>query len=140
MRALFGRLNLTDETEGHWTKRNISAIKMHENYAVKTSADSDIALLILDEPVNFSNYIQPICLPESYNSVQEDVEGTVVGYGNVNANSNHQKVPYQAIITTIAPFKCIFTHRKAQNTVASNSFCAKSDVSVPCVGELLSLD
>ena len=53
VRALFGRLNLTDETETNWIKRNISVIKVHENYDIedRNQADSDIAVLILDEPV-----------------------------------------------------------------------------------------
>lgn len=135
VRALLGRLNITDETEKGWIRRNISAIKLHENYAINTAADSDIAVLILDEPVQFTDYIQPICLPAIIDNVV-NVLGTVAGYGNVNKTSSHQSIPFHAELSTVSPFECVFSHKKGIKTVSTNSFCAKSNVSVPCIGEL----
>ena len=113
---------------------------MHENYAVKTSANSDIAVLILDELVEFSKYIQPICLPASIDSAF-NVLGTVVGYGHIDSKSKYQSVSVHAELITIDPYTCLSKNRLAPDTVSvNNSFCAKSDVSVPCIGELFSLD
>ena len=135
--ALFGRFNISDESEDHGVSRSISQIKIHENYDNDDSAyaDSNIAILILEEAVKFTDYIMPICLPSPSDS-SYDVEGTIVGYGRLNANSLIQLTPHHAKLQSISPSECIKTHENAPDAVSlNNSFCAKSDTSVPCQGE-----
>lgn len=138
--ALFGRLNIINNTERDWTRRGISAIKMHENYNNndRAKADSDIALLILDQPVEFTKFIKPICLPKSSQVVPE--EGTVIGYGNNRTSefAEIQSIPFYAKLETIDWKKCNQSNEEANDIVARNCFCAinSKERNTACQGDL----
>lgn len=138
MLAILGRFKVTDELERYWIRRNISEIIIHVNYGKNDSAlaDSDIALLIFDEAVEFTDYIQPICLP-SMGENSYDIEGITVGYGRINKSLEAQSTPRHAKLLSISPSDCTKSQLYANDTVSlQNSFCAKSNTSVPCGGEL----
>ncbi|CAM2096484.1 unnamed protein product [Caretta caretta] len=61
------RIDHKDEGE---QERKVSEIIMHEKYIPGTT-DHDIALLHLEAPVNFSDYVVPICLPEKQFATSE---------------------------------------------------------------------
>lgn len=42
----------------------LEKIYIHPRYNWRENLDRDIALLKLKKPVNFSNYIHPVCLPD----------------------------------------------------------------------------
>lgn len=136
--ALFGRLNITNNFEKDWTRRGISAFKMHKNYRNNNNAkaDSDIALLILDQPVEFTKYIKPICLPKSNQDVPE--KGTIIGYGKISSESEIQSIPLYAELETIDWKKCNQSNQEAPDIVALNCFCAKNSTheSYACSGIL----
>lgn len=60
----------------------------HENYQPTSKAqENDIALLRLERPVTFTNWIKPICLPISpnvRNHNHQDTTFTVAGWGKVS--------------------------------------------------------
>ncbi|KAM6930033.1 chymotrypsin-like elastase family member 2A [Lycodopsis pacificus] len=50
---------------GHQTQiRSISKVIMHEYYDDRTY-DNDVALLILSSPFNFTDHVQPVCIPHN---------------------------------------------------------------------------
>lgn len=98
-------------------------------------ADSDIAILIMDEPVTFTRFIQPICLPLASINVF-DVEGFVAGYGRNETSTQTQATLFHARIHSVEKQTCRDSNRNAVDVVAENSFCAKSNFSVPCHGNL----
>lgn len=135
LRVLFGRHNITDESERNWLKRNISEIIIHENYEDNAETDSDIAIYILQESLIFTNFIQPICMPSSNTNVFNK-EGVTVGLGKINREGYSLSIPHHASLTSIDPERCTKTNDKGPGVVSlENSFCAKSDRSVPCQGE-----
>lgn len=54
--------------------------KYHTLYNPETT-ENDIAIVVLDKPINFTNTIQPICLPPKNSDVAEKTEATVAGWG-----------------------------------------------------------
>ncbi|XP_068245825.1 venom protease-like [Palaemon carinicauda] len=66
----------TDDTPH--VERRIATFKLHPNFNGRTF-ENDIALLILESPVTFNDYIRPICLPPSNDFT--GVTATVVGWG-----------------------------------------------------------
>lgn len=135
VRALLGRFNISDETEKHWVKRDIAKIIIHENSGMKSFADSNLALLKLEKDVKFTDFIIPIRLPSASENYIH-VEGTIVGYGKLDAASNYPLTPRHADLRTIGPSECIETHENAPSVVSlENSFCANSNTSVPCRGK-----
>ena len=130
--AHIGHFNISDETEKHWIKRSFSQKIIHDSYGSESVGDSNIAIIILDEAVEFTKYIQPIQIPldgkNSYN-----LEGTIVGYGR---GFSIQGTPHHAKVKSISPIECVKTNEDAVDMVSlENSFCAKSDTSMPCVGK-----
>ncbi|EMP31936.1 Guanine nucleotide exchange factor DBS [Chelonia mydas] len=69
LRVKLGEHRIDHEDEGE-QERKVSEIIMHEKYIPGTT-DHDIALLRLEAPVNFSDYVVPICLPEKQFATSE---------------------------------------------------------------------
>ena len=48
---------------------------------------NDIAILTLETPVNFTKFIQPVCLPDNdnTNSIDKEESFTISGWGNTAA-------------------------------------------------------
>uniref|UniRef100_A0A4W5MGA0 Peptidase S1 domain-containing protein n=1 Tax=Hucho hucho TaxID=62062 RepID=A0A4W5MGA0_9TELE len=63
--------------------RTSRAIVLHPAYDGSTH-DNDIALLRLSSPVNFTDYIFPICLAASDSVFHKGTESWVTGWGNAN--------------------------------------------------------
>jgi len=80
----FGRFDLTDdEEEDRSQMRIIVDVAIHNNWNPSRHVDSydgDIAVLRLNEPVKFSSFIQPVCLPTSSRFKGGDSKGFVVSY------------------------------------------------------------
>ncbi len=55
-------LHIQRKVGGAVVKKNLKQIIPHPNYNAYTF-DNDIALMELDSPVTYSDYIKPICLP-----------------------------------------------------------------------------
>uniref|UniRef100_A0A3P9L3B4 Peptidase S1 domain-containing protein n=1 Tax=Oryzias latipes TaxID=8090 RepID=A0A3P9L3B4_ORYLA len=62
--------------------RTITRLILHENY---NSNDNDIALLQLSSPVNFTNYITPVCLSATNSTFYSGVNTWVTGWGNIGS-------------------------------------------------------
>lgn len=56
-------------------------IVIHKYYNPVGSIENDIALILLEFPVNFSSHIQPVCLPEKMFMVEAGMECWVTGWG-----------------------------------------------------------
>uniref|UniRef100_A0A3B3HX21 Peptidase S1 domain-containing protein n=1 Tax=Oryzias latipes TaxID=8090 RepID=A0A3B3HX21_ORYLA len=61
--------------------QTIATLIIHPNYNSKTE-DNDIALLQLSSPVNFNNYITPVCLPPTAPSTAASTPGSPAGLIN----------------------------------------------------------
>ncbi|XP_066579283.1 polyserase-2-like [Amia ocellicauda] len=62
--------------------REVLKIIVHPNYNT-TTKDNDITLMKLSSPVNFTKYIQPICLADSNSTFYNGTECWVTGWGDV---------------------------------------------------------
>ena len=58
--AVAGEHNL-QSLSGEEQVRQVIGVKMHDEYD-STTWDNDIALLLLDKPLEFNDYVQPITL------------------------------------------------------------------------------
>ncbi|XP_053611400.1 serine proteinase stubble-like [Plodia interpunctella] len=68
------------------TDANISNILVHPQYHAPTQY-YDIALMELEEPVQFTRFIQPACLWNSFSTGEPDHEATLTGWGVVESGS-----------------------------------------------------
>lgn len=97
----------------------------HPNYNSRT-IDNDIALLRLETPAPFSNYILPVCLPGR--EMAERVlhkNGTltvVTGWGKDNLNSTHFSSALNVIKVPLVD-RDICSHQMSHN-ISNNVLCA----------------
>ncbi|VCX42289.1 unnamed protein product, partial [Gulo gulo] len=62
----------------------VQDIVIHQDYNPIGLIENDIALALLEFPVNFSSHIQPVCLPKKAFMVQGGTECWVTGWGKLN--------------------------------------------------------
>lgn len=60
----------------------MSRIILHPGY-VDAGFINDISLLQMKEPVTFTNYVRPICLPQPNTPLKDGTMCTVVGWGQL---------------------------------------------------------
>ncbi|XP_034566458.1 transmembrane protease serine 9 [Notolabrus celidotus] len=65
--------------------RTVSQIIIHPDYNT-TTLENDISLLKLSSPVNFNDFILPVCLAESGSSFFDGTNSWVTGWGNIRVN------------------------------------------------------
>ncbi|XP_073713587.1 trypsin [Misgurnus anguillicaudatus] len=64
----------------------VSQVFTHPGYT--SSSDNDIALLQLSSPVEYSNYIQPVCLAATGSTVGAGTMSWITGWGKLDPNSH----------------------------------------------------
>lgn len=80
--AYVGAYDLKDLGGSSVKKRLISDIIIHKDWKYnETKYDADLAILFLDEMVEFSEYIQAVCLTAD-TSIEDELAGTVVSEDN----------------------------------------------------------
>ncbi|CAG7819457.1 unnamed protein product [Allacma fusca] len=106
-----------------------SKIIVHPNYSPYTF-DSDIAMIILDSPVEFSFHVRPVCFPESFNSLLEEYQiqegnvGTVVGWGK-REDGNLAETLQEAHIPVVNSRTCIESYKEFfESQTRYTNFCA----------------
>lgn len=77
--AYFG-LHIQRKTERNVLIRNLKKIIPHPNYNEYTY-DNDIALMEMDSPITFSDYIRPICLPAPQHDFPVGDTVLITGWG-----------------------------------------------------------
>uniref|UniRef100_A0A3P8SQA5 Si:dkey-32n7.7 n=1 Tax=Amphiprion percula TaxID=161767 RepID=A0A3P8SQA5_AMPPE len=76
-----GRQNLQGENPNE-VSRTVNKIILHPSYDSDTS-DNDIALLRLSSPVQFTDYIRPVCLAASDSVFNNGTDSWITGWGAV---------------------------------------------------------
>uniref|UniRef100_A0A8C4DVY1 ST14 transmembrane serine protease matriptase a n=1 Tax=Dicentrarchus labrax TaxID=13489 RepID=A0A8C4DVY1_DICLA len=81
-------------------KRNLKQIIPHPNYNAYTF-DNDIALMELDSPVTYSDYIRPICLPSPQHDFPVGNTVLITGWGATREGGFAAKVLQKAQVRII---------------------------------------
>lgn len=98
--------------------------------------EADVGLFIMETPVQYTNYIQPICLPSRTENVY-DISGVVVGYGIPQVHSKPRNLPQFATMSSVSLLKCLYSDFNSLHTVSQRSFCAYGIDGSPCAGEFI---
>ncbi|KAL6115783.1 st14 [Pungitius sinensis] len=101
-------------------KRNLKQIIPHVNYNAYTY-DNDIALMELDSPVTYSDYIRPICLPAPQHDFPAGSNVWITGWGATREGGFAAKVLQKADVRIINHAVCN-TLMKGQ--ITSRMLCA----------------
>ncbi|XP_023031907.1 uncharacterized protein LOC6643128 isoform X2 [Drosophila willistoni] len=84
----------------------------HEKFRDGSHMNNDIAVIVLKTPLKFSDYVQPICLPEKNVPLGENRTCTISGWGSIKSGLS---TPSQIL-------------RSAQLPILSDATCKRSNV------------
>uniref|UniRef100_A0A3Q3QH61 Suppressor of tumorigenicity 14 protein homolog n=1 Tax=Monopterus albus TaxID=43700 RepID=A0A3Q3QH61_MONAL len=86
-------------------KKNLKQVIPHPNYNSYTF-DNDIALMELDSPVTYSNYIKPICLPSPQHDFPAGSNVWITGWGATREGGSAASVLQKAQVRIINSTVC----------------------------------
>ena len=124
MEIKFGKIKAKRKREPNEQVRNIKKIHRHPQYD-EITYDSDIAIIEMDSPVQFTDYVIPICLPHDesdFNLVVANANAVVIGWGATRKNRyKWSKRLKEVVVKVIDKTEC---KRKMTYPVTENMFCA----------------
>ncbi|XP_052392245.1 enteropeptidase isoform X8 [Carassius gibelio] len=83
----------------------IDQVIMHKHYNRRTK-ESDFALMHLQTPANFTDYIQPICLPDPGAPVEEGRKCFIAGWGFLAEDGPVADVLQEAVVPILSNKQC----------------------------------
>lgn len=125
----------TQTTGSKWV--GAERILVHSDYK-STSADGDLALLVLTDHVEYSTIIRPICLWRGDASLDRVVgrAGTVVGWGRNENDNQIAPEPKQIQFPVVSQEECLRSHFTFREITSDRTFCAGyKNGSGPCNGD-----
>ncbi|XP_078416606.1 enteropeptidase [Cetorhinus maximus] len=115
--GLYTQLNLTyPQTQ----TQLIDRILMNPHYNMRTK-DSDIALMHLVSPVNYTEFVQPVCLPDRKQQFSPGMMCYIAGWGKVLQSGPPASVLQEAEIPLVSNRKC--QEQLPQYNITGNMMC-----------------
>lgn len=121
--VILGKLNMEDWSSGG-TIRGAKAIEAHPNYKQDTP-DYDIALILLNETVQFKPLTRPICLWNRDPNLDDLIGtfGTIVGW-NKEGKGDLALVAQKLEMPVVSQEACLRSHKVFRNFTSARTFCA----------------
>ncbi|KAM4531591.1 polyserase-2-like [Odontesthes bonariensis] len=117
--------------------RGLSGFIIHPNYNFRTN-ENDLAMLRLSAPVNFTNFIAPVCLAATNSSFHSGVDAWVTGWGNIQFEVPLLSPPNltEVEVPVVGNRECDCDYRNIQN-ITENMMCAglRAGGKGPCQGD-----
>ncbi|KAH8382447.1 hypothetical protein KR009_003540 [Drosophila setifemur] len=125
-----GRNTLNIVSEGEF--RAASQLLIHENFQVNRFTEADLALVRLDEPVRFSDFIVPICLWDTSHAVDlpQGLRTYVAGWGPDESGTGDTDVSKVTDLNIVSAANCSL--QLPPVLVQPSTLCAKKVASGPC--------
>lgn len=129
-----GDHNIKTSSEVRHIERRVKRVVRHKNFNSRTLYN-DVALLTLNEPVEFSEQIRPICLP-SGPTLFNHQEATVIGWGSLRESGPQPAVLQQVTIKIWSNAECKVKYGAAAPGGIVDSFlCAGQAQKDSCSGD-----
>ncbi|XP_053721675.1 chymotrypsin-like protease CTRL-1 [Synchiropus splendidus] len=130
-----GRQNQTGSNPNE-VARNLSRVIVHPDYNNQT-LDNDITLLKMETPVNFTNYIRPVCLASNSSEFHNGTLGWSTGWGKLAANrpSPEWLQEVQIPVNGKKLCTCAYEFVGITNQIKDNMICAGEENKGACQGD-----
>ncbi|XP_033240431.1 uncharacterized protein teq isoform X4 [Drosophila pseudoobscura] len=109
----------------------------HEKFRDGTHMNNDIAVVVLKRPLKFSDYVQPICLPDKNVVFQGNRNCTISGWGSIKSGVSTPSQVLRSAELPILPDETCKQSKVYGSAMSEGMFCAGSmDESVDaCEGD-----
>lgn len=99
--------------------------------------DADIAILILSNEVQFTEYIQPACIIDRESEISSLTDAFVAGYGkSENLNKTHENIPKVVYSPIQDNEDCFLKFKELTELSSKRTFCAGNATGEGvCVGD-----
>ncbi|XP_066958479.1 trypsin-1-like [Macrobrachium rosenbergii] len=114
-----GEYDFSRTDDSPHVERRISSFRLHSNFNARTF-DNDIAVLVLESPVTFNDYIRPICLPPA-NEAFTGAMATVAGWGATSYQGPVSNVLQQVRVPVWSNADC---NNAYEQPINDNMVCA----------------
>uniref|UniRef100_A0A8C6TPF5 Peptidase S1 domain-containing protein n=1 Tax=Neogobius melanostomus TaxID=47308 RepID=A0A8C6TPF5_9GOBI len=87
-----------------WSRSHLQGVlewRIHQEYN-STTDENDIALVRMNEPVAYSNYIQPVCLAQNGSTFHTGVKAWVAGWGTLE----YILYDFEVSLPVVGPNQC----------------------------------
>lgn len=135
-----GQHNIRRLHDSRTISMGLESLNVHPEFLKdpKGSYDADIAVLVLERAVTFSEFIRPVCL-WSGNTDETEVfgkTGVIVGWGKDETGHLVTKAPKRASVPIVSHMECIRSSDTFLRITSARTLCggAKND-SGPCNGD-----
>lgn len=102
--------------------RGLKGIREHENFDIYTF-NNDIAILEMDEPVEFDAKIQPICLPSTGVDDYSGKLAVIAGWGRTAENEKTSTILRKVAVPVWTKEQC-YNSGYGEKKISENMFCA----------------
>uniref|UniRef100_A0A8B9F5K7 Enteropeptidase n=1 Tax=Amazona collaria TaxID=241587 RepID=A0A8B9F5K7_9PSIT len=123
-KAVLGLYDQSDMTQPSTVVQNIDQIIINPHY-MKHTKDSDIALMHLQYNVQYTDYIQPICLPEKNQQFLPGINCSIAGWGTIMSEGPTSDILQEAEVPLISNEKC--QQQMPEYNITKNMICAGYD-------------
>lgn len=107
-------------------RRTLKAIIKHNDFNSQNSYGNDIALLLLNEPVNFDEFLRPVCLPPRQLELPPKTKCTVVGWGRDSHDEigDYSNVIHEVTVPIIHHSDCSKWYSMQDVPIGNTMLCA----------------
>ncbi|XP_068232111.1 chymotrypsinogen A-like [Palaemon carinicauda] len=136
--VVFGKreLSVADDEGSVW--RRTTTYKLHDDYD-DVLILHDISIVIIDEPVTFSDLILPICLPPADLASLGGEEAVATGWGATSYGGNQASILQEVVLTIQSNSDCQSDWRKKFNDftfeIFDSQICTKNAGKDTCNGD-----
>uniref|UniRef100_A0A8C3MET7 Enteropeptidase n=1 Tax=Geospiza parvula TaxID=87175 RepID=A0A8C3MET7_GEOPR len=123
--AALGLYSQSDLAQPPTVVQNIDRIIINPHY-MKQTKDSDIALMHLQHKVQYTDYIQPICLPEKNQQFSPGINCSIAGWGDISNEGPSSNILQEAEVPLLSNEKC--QQWMPKYNITENMLCAGYDM------------
>lgn len=107
------------------TLYDVEEVSQHPRYNPVID-DYDFGIMRLSEPLIYGKRVQPIRLPNSYNTVKDGALLMASGYGYTKSTTDSSKRLHAVLLRKINFLKCIEAFEDKRYAITPTMFCAGS--------------
>ncbi|XP_016978819.1 serine protease gd-like [Drosophila rhopaloa] len=132
-----GRHDRNENPESGALLVSVSRVLTPSTYEGNPVPDKDVGLLVLNQPIVYTKYIQPLCLwsRDMTVSPNEGESGAVAGWG-YDRTGEKTRFPKTVSVRLVPLAQCLKEMKRAEDFLTSRTICAgNSEAHGPCFGD-----